>query len=1000
MKPFLQSLAEYVVEQYSGDMQDLCMVFPNRRAGLFFTRFLSERISSPVWKPAVLTIADLMAELSDLRYGEDLDMLATLYRIFREVRKSSEGFDEFYQWGETLLSDFDDVDKYMVDAADLFRNLAQVRQLEQPLDYLTKEQVATIRRFWKSFEPSPGVHQEKFLRVWEVLDAVYRRFTETLLERGQAYEGLVCRQVASAITGGDPPEPRYSKLVVAGFNALNRCEEVLFEYLRNRNMADFFWDHDPWYTEDGNQEAGRFLRKYIRKYPPPAGASFRGEGQQEQAAGLAGREITVWPVPSDAAQARTVHRILDEMKVDGGATFHDTAIVLADEHLLVPVLHSLPERIDDINVTMGYPVSQTTVNGLMELLLVMQKNATVRGKQAGFYYRDVQALLNHRYLGGPLREERDRLAGRISRGTAVRITPGDLQPGTPSDGVTGRQPGNNDPDRTPSDGVPGSQPGDNGLLTAIFRTISDATELPAYLSAVLEQIAGGTGEEGPDAVAREHIYHIHLRLKGLEKAIAVAEIRPSAETFYRLYRKSVRSSRIPYTGEPLSGVQVMGVLETRLLDFNNVIMLSMNEGHFPKVSVSPSYIPHYLRKAFGLPTIEHQDAIYAYYFNRLIQKAGKVGLVYNNNNEGAARGEPSRFLQQLMYDPRLKVRRSPVGFRAGIGLDVPIVIGKSRDVMTRLEEYFVPGGEAFLSPSALNTYLECGLRFFFARVAGIREKEEATEDIDSPLFGTIFHEAVRRLYGNFPAGQVTRERIDTLLAGGGHIAEAVDGAIDEVLGTGGKSRQPRLTGMNLLIREVLLQYLRNVLEEDLGHLPFRILEAEEKYKAGFTIDGRGGTREVRLGGIIDRIDDAGGKRRVLDYKTGYADIKFENTEALFRREDYDRNKAAFQLLLYCWMQEQKTGGKKPPSIPVLYILKKMNDPSKFGTLKMGAVRKQAPLGDFAEIRPAFTEHLSALLKEIFDPAIPFRQTEDRRSCARCPYAGICKRESSDIYLHA
>jgi len=957
MTSFLQSLASYVFDKYQQDLSKICMVFPNRRAGLFFTSYLSELIDRPVWKPVIYTISDLMSDLSGLEYADDIDLLFELFSIHKQEKKSQESFDEFYQWGEIMLSDFDDLDKYLVNTSDLFQNLASVKDIDKKFDYLTKEQIQIIQRFWKSFDPgSQGVHQNRFLQVWDVLDSIYKKFTGSLLKKGTAYEGLIYRQVATAIKEGNYSDVRFDKLIIAGFNALNKCEDVLFEYLRNNSKADFFWDYDDYYINNDKQEAGRFIRKLLQKYPSPV------SGMSSRQLGNPGKDISIYPIPSDAGQARMIPLILDKLQAGSAEDFHDTAIVLADEHLLVSVLHSLPDRIKDINVTMGYPVSQTTLNSLLELMLVMQKNAGEHKGTGHFFYRDVLAILNHQNLRGLFHQERNLLIEQITSENLIRVEEEILQV--------------------------------NELFTEIFRLIPGDMTYPAWLMRVLESISSETSKEGIQLsnIEQEHLYHIYLRLRNLDKVISGSGIELGIGTFYRLFRKSVSSGRIPFIGEPLSGIQVMGVLETRLLDFKNVILLSMNEGYFPKASASPSFIPHYLRFAFGLPTIEHQDAIYAYYFYRLIQRAETASLVYNNNTDGLVKGEPSRFLHQLQYDPQVKTIKTPVGFYVRINRPEPVSIKKTPEILGRLDKYHSGEQEKYLSPSALNTYLECGLRFFFSYIAGIRENDVVEEEIDSPVFGTIFHEAITELYKPLTGRDITEADMQALIASEKKHAAAVLGAFRKNLGSARKSGQAELGGKNLLISEVLMQYVRNVLNEDLRQTPLAMVEMEELHRIEVPISSSGTSRKVRLGGRIDRVDSVKGCTRILDYKTGSASGEINSMEGLFSRHDKDRNKAAFQVLLYCRLYGPSGAGINNPLLPGLYVMKDMYSPTYDYAIKMGEPYKTKYAVGYDDVKTVFEDELIRLIEEIYNADVSFTQTLDQRSCTYCPYAGVCKRD--------
>jgi hypothetical protein len=516
--------------------------------------------------------------------------------------------------------------------------------------------------------------------------------------------------------------------------------------------------------------------------------------------------------------------------------------------------------------------------------------------------------------------------------------------------------------------------------------------------AVLEKVAdaartSGTGIRNFDL---EFICHIYLRLKRLNDIFIINEVPLSIETFSRIYRKSIGTSRIPFVGEPLSGIQVMGVLETRLLDFKNVILLSMNEGYFPKKSASPSFIPPYLRYAFGMPTIEHQDNIYAYYFYRLLQRTDSVSLLYNNNTEGMHKGERSRYIYQLQYDPLISSGQNIVGLDVRSFQPPPLKIVKNKRVMEKLAAFYTDERDAYLSPSALNDYLECGLRFFFRYMAGIREAPAFDEEVDAATFGSILHAVITGLYAGLPEQLIREKDMNMLLGSEAYIRQGIEKAFRAYYHHTGQPAEMPDPGTNILVREVLFEYVRNILREDMKHVPISLIEQEHPHYLTIPVATDEGVKPVRIGGRIDRVDATEGLIRIIDYKTGAASVDFTGTEQLFARNDSERNKAAFQVLLYCRMYQADHPESQQQLVPGLYAVQKMYDPSYEYRLKRGEKYKpRKPLESFLSISDEFEQGLLQLLEELYDLSVPFMQTEDAQSCRYCPYAGICYRGSKD-----
>jgi hypothetical protein len=955
MKPFLKEIAEELFLLHGERMEELCLVFPNRRAGLFFNKYLGECLKQPVWSPSIYTIQDLMAAISDLAYADELELISELFKIYSQVRGKEESFDDFYYWGEVMLADFDDVDKYRINAGDLFRNMADLKEMEDSFQYLSTEQIELIQRFWGHFSTDHQSEQKKqFIEVWNILHPVYDKLRDNLLGNGTGYEGMIYRNVADKIIEEENLNLPGSIMAFIGFNALNPCEEVLFRSLSDAGKAMFYWDFDNFYLENEMHEAGRFIRMNLDRY--------KDSGHRISHDNLlnAGKQIQVYSMPGDSGQAQLIHHILGQAQ-ESETLGEETAIILADEELLIPVLHALPENLDAINVTMGFPVKAAPVFSLIEHLITLQRNTREwKNGVIRFYYPDVLAVLQHQYILMCEPVDARAMVREIHEKNRIYVNTGDLEK--------------------------------NELFHQVFRKLRNPEDIAAYLLTILESITLSDDEDTNvvPALELEFIFRIYTRIKRLKDVISRLNLTFTLPTFLRLFHKILQRTSIPFSGEPLSGIQVMGVLETRVLDFDRIIILSMNEGAFPKSSASMSFIPHNLRFGFNLPTLEHQDAIYAYYFYRLIHRAKDISLVYNNKTEGLSTGEKSRYIHQLRYEPAFEVKEFSAGFDIQSGQIPPIQVRKTGSIMEKLLNYTTAREKgSYFSPSALNSLIDCSLRFYFRYIAGFREPDELKEEVDPALFGTLLHESIRKIY-NAEENPIQQADLELIIKDEKRVRMAINEAFEEVwYKERGSGEGPE--GRNLVIREIIFTYLQKILERDMEYCPISIYSLEVPYYTGLSFESSGHPYTVRVGGKIDRIDISGGVYRVLDYKTGKGEMKFESIEDLFLGEQRNRNKAAFQTFLYAKVFMSHEGMEKARIMPGVYLIRDIYNQDFNYQFRMGPARKQFPIPEYSTFDEVFTSHLQALLADLYDPEIPFQQTSEAETCRNCPYRGICNR---------
>ena len=1032
MKPFLARIASVFYTTYGSEVSRTAFVFPNRRAGLFFQKYLSEISDKPLFSPPILTINDLFVQLSGKQPADPIEMLFMLYRLYVDRSGSAETFDEFLYWGEMLLADFDDVDKYLIDARMLFTNVTDLREIDTLFDYLSDEQVAAIRTFWSSFYPRhESKSQEEFLAVWQILYELYTAFRETLAAGGMGYEGMLFRQVAEGMKRGEYEVLPYERIVFVGLNALSAAEESLFKELQKRGVADFYWDYESPMVNDPDNKASYFVARNLRQFPSkhslteeswagkavseeclagesPSEASGNGESPAAKKKAAPAR-IEIIGIPSGIGQAKQVYSLLEADCRAGGMTSEKalrTAVVLPDEHLLLPVLNAIPPSIERINVTMGYPLSGTPVASLMDYILALQKNVRYMDRRPVFYFRDVLPVLNHRYISSTSTEVVAGLVKEITENNRIYIDASELN-------------------RSP-------------LLGILFTPVEGADEFSAYLVRVLEELnrklrgseeagpgtfdpgvvspdgdpAGGDAASGDTpsfglsrqadtapgdeldrqlATARdlesEFIFHYFTTVNRMREVIGHAGVEMKIDTYFRLLRRLTETITIPFRGEPLSGLQIMGVLETRALDFDHLIILSMNEGTFPSKKTATSFIPYNLRRGFGLPTYEHQDSIWAYHFYRLIYRARRVSLLYDTRSNGLQTGEVSRFVHQLRYHYELPVEQKLVVYNVSSQRTAPLEVPKTPAVQRALEA-FLKGGDRAISASAVNTYLDCPLKFYFSVVEGVREEEEVSETIESDVFGSILHKVMEVLYQPFCGKLVTADllkaiRRDTVRLQG-EVARAFGSEFF-------KSEVTRpLTGQHFLIGEMIRKYVEKVLDRDAGLTPFRYLESEKRIHALFPLsDGK----EVRLKGFIDRLDEVGGPGgalRIVDYKSGGGVSQFDTVAGLFDHEAKERPKAVMQVFLYAWMYGRSEGAADKKLRPAIYYMRTLfGEKFDAGVYQRSGRTKPLLVDDFEAYREEFEVRLRECLDGMFAVDRAFCQTPTGKACVYCNFKGIC-----------
>lgn len=947
MKKFLTETAATLYAEYGSGISDLHIVFPGKRARLFFNEaLLGITGGRPMWQPRYLSMDDLIRSLSPLEPGDHLRLVAELYKIYNEYHPES--FDRFFRWGEMLLSDFDTLDKYLIDAEALYANVSDLRDIDARFGGLfagNDEAMELVRDFWHTLDRKgvQSAEQQQFLKIWRSLYRIYSQYKTRLDSLGLGYGGMIYRDIAESLDP-DKTDQRFEgkTFCFVGFNALNECEKRLFGYLKDTGAGRFYWDYDNYYYRSDNQEAGRFIRRNVARFGDDAPSFGRDNFVQE-------KRIRVISTPSDILQCKALYRELERIYEQQGFLDKETAIVLTDESLLLPVLHSVPPVAEQLNVTMGYPLANTVPYILLERLLMLQSHA----REGLFSYTDALGILAHPYVAEQAAEAAKAAAERIRTWQTVWVPPHFFE--------------------------------GNDLLRRIFQPVADVEQMQRYLEDILSGLGAVASDSEEARERKEFIYSILENVIRLGTTMRECGIRLPLGIYISLLRQTLAKSRVAYEGEPLSGLQIMGILETRNLDFDNVILLSLTDDTFPGNGDGSSYVPFHLRQAFGLPTPQDHEAIYAYYFYRLAARCRSLTMLYSSAADDKRTGEQSRYIYQLEYESPHAVQRANVNLRIDYRPVEPIRADKSPGVMEQLQkmEFY---------PSKLNRYIDCPMKFHFADIERLEVPEQIGEEVTHLDVGNTLHRAMELLYTPLIGRPDAARHIAAFTSS--DMLVATEQAMADVMGARGRNIE--LSGRMLLHRDIVIRYLKNILRYDSRENaePFVIRGLERTVKHTFEL----GERCVTLAGVADRIDLLGdGTLRIVDYKSGGDTPEFASLESLFTNEGVTRdgelryephNGAVLQTLLYALV----FGAVEHTEVsPALYVARKMesSDFSPYPVCKNDGAGFVERLR--AEQAAALTQGMERLFAALFDPDLPFTQTEYEQKCAACDFRPICRR---------
>lgn len=996
MKPFLKSVAEDIYNKFNGKLDNIAVVFPNKRAGLFFNEYLLQCSgNAPIWSPRYMTISELFLQNSDMVIGDPILLISKLYKEYIRPRrddesqsdyeKSIEDIDSFYYWGEMLLRDFDDIDKNLADAKRLFSNISDLRAMGTGKDTLTNEQKECIERFFKNFNPDEGSDvKNNFRTLWERMYGIYCNFKDSLRGINVAYEGMLYRDV---IESGNELKLKHDKYIFVGFNALNGAETKLFKKVKESGKAIFYWDYDKFYTQAERHEAGHFMRKNLAMFP-----NALEKGAFDNLTG--NKNISVVSAGTDSISARYVSTWLDSNLTENNV---DTAIVLCDETLLEPVLHAIPSKanghdLKSLNVTMGYPIQNTPIFSLVKMLVELQTRGW-NEKNGAFTLSHVCKLLKHPYV----------IQGSDSTGELYRYL---LKKNVfyPEESVLHK----------------------DDFLKLIFTHHTDNGEWIDNLINIIYTIAENRSriaeekEEMYEKLFSEAIMKVHNQAQRLKALHSAGELQMKMSTVGRLFIKMLSSMSMPFHGEPVAGLQVMGLLETRNLDFKNIILLSVNEGALPKASSESSFIPYNLRRAFGLTLSEHRDSIYAYYFFRLLQRAENVALVYNCSTDSKNRGECSRYILQLMSSNLYDIEKISLSAMQDKSGEITIKdVRKTDEMIKRLRERFdySYSNEAMeMSPSAINRYINCGLSFFYYYVLGLKPIQEVNTELKNTDFGTIFHTAAEFMYKKITSNGnriITKNMLEYYTKNEKLLYEFINKAFKKEFFKDGKVEY---NGEQYINRGVLHNFLLRLTKIDADYTDFTYIGGERSIRIKHPLKCNGFDITLNIGGKIDRIDVKGDTVNIVDYKTGSADSKVNITLDDVFSNNTKTSANRLQAFLYSvvldriinegidttgeegmeWIEDVRKSGATKVSPSLLYMRKKKID-KHYPTGGMDRNEWIIKLGDervtdINILKEEFTAKLNEVLYEIFDKDKEFTFAKEDKNCQYCEYKEICGRK--------
>ncbi len=963
MQSFLDKVANHVLTQKSFGLENVCVITPNRRAGLFLKRYFAQKITTPVWAPDILSMEDFCTSITGVTIQEPIALLLDFYEVYYQQEKElAEHLDEFLKWAPMLIKDFNDIDAQLDEPRQIFDNILDIKRIEtwnpdgKPLTEFQQKYIAFFKKF----------------RKWHQI------FSDALIQKQTAYQGLAFRLAARKLAQEDFPELRWKHIYFAGFNALNQSEESIINGLVKKGIAEVLWDTDKYYMNNPNHEAGLFLRKYRSRWGLK---DFLFEGDYF---GIQKKNIHLYGVAKNVNQAKLAGNILKDISKED-ISQNNTAVVLANEELLLPVLNSIPSEIEKVNITMGFPIRKTNIYSLFDAVFQMhittlRMNSARPGAETAFYFKDLARFFRHPAIAILLKQHLPEQSAEVfinklfeSKKTFIYFST--LATFWDQEDKFKKlfSPWFADFVASPSKII--------AALKQLTQTLDQAFRHEADREEILI-------ENSPWFTDFEALFAINTLLQKLKNSIEIQEQVKDLRILFMLFQAMARESKLTLSGEPLAGLQVMGLLETRNLDFKILIILSANEDILPASKSNTSIIPFDVKAGFGIPVHKEKDAIFAYHFYRLLQRAENIHIIYNTQKQDIGSSEKSRFLTQLImempkYNPNIKITENIISLPSAThDIDDEIVIAKSPEILEELNRINSKG----FSPTTLNHFIRCSLLFFFKHIIKVEETILPEETIQANTLGTVVHAVLEQLYEDekLAGNNITIDHLDRMLANTDEVT--TDKFMKHYKGGDVTS------GKNLLLAKVVVRYVKNFLQaektlvKDLyeKNQSLQYVKSEEELNVFVPVSFGSTTEEIHFRGFADRIDKLGNIYRIIDYKTGKVedkDLVVKEWDAL--AEDSDLGKS-FQLLMYAMLYQRKYGNTNTIQPGII----------SFRNLSAGMLALETPenkplIDD--QIIGEFEKQLTRIIKNIYDPNQPFTRTADEKKCINCEFRQVCNR---------
>lgn len=949
MKSFLHFVAEDIIKKYGTNLSRIAVVFPNKRAALFMNEELARLVDQPIWSPTYITISDLFRNHSEKTVGEPIKLICDLHKAYNECTGSNESLDVFYGWGQLMLADFDDIDKNMADSQKVFANLKDIHEFDD-LSYLTDSQKDMLKRFFSNFsEDQDSEIKRKFLTLWSNFGNIYNNYKARLATQNIAYEGALYREVVET----KEIEFKYDNYLFVGFNMMQKVEQEMCSRLMKLGRAKFYWDFDDYFMKSRGivaHEAGTYIRQYLKYFPNELDISnseiYSNLGTK--------KDIKYLSTTTENIQARYISKWLthNDRYKDGKLT----AIVLADEKLLQSVIHCIPSEVENVNITTGYPLQQSPVSSFVKMLISL-RTMGYRSDTGKYRMKWCETLLRHPYFKF-ISDQTQSILDKYKQLRTFYQSPKELSL-------------------------------DEGLTLVFKEDNLNILSLNTWLAEVLQFVGNNFSKENEsDPLMQESLFRMYTLLNRLGDLIKSGDLEADIKTYTKLINQLISTTSIPFHGEPVVGIQIMGVLETRNLDFDHVLVLSCNEGNMPKGVNDSSFIPYSIRKAYDLTTIDNKVAIYSYYFHSLLQRATDITLMYNKSTSNTNTGEMSRFMMQLMVESSHNIQKSNVNANQQPITQIKKAVDKDEKVMNIIRSI------EKMSPTAFSVYLRCQLQYYYRYIAGIKQPDNEDDEIDNRIFGNIFHKAAELFYQKYRSGSTVHQSdLEDDIKNDALLSRIVDTAFKQELFNIDKDTKIDYNGLQIINRQVIIDYLKQMIKIDTKLAPFRILGLERTVKMYLDVDTDEGQKTIQLYGNIDRIDEieeAGNSRiRIIDYKTGSNNKAVVNAvDDIFDPTKINNHTNYFlQSMLYALIIRDDPNINpenirvSPALLFIQHSLSKDYDPT--------LLLNKEKIFDIAQYKEEFIAGLKQLTEEILDSSQPFLPTEDKSRCETCIYKSVC-----------